>query len=119
MFDAFCPHTNDFAKFCLGTLFLKLPLCIYLQKSSVHWRCSDPFVWSTKPKLTKIRCGSEIYPWLYRTLHTVSLFFIIVNDLLFVRPAEPERPEGGRELCQRGDQPSIRRALTQGANQGE
>jgi hypothetical protein len=49
----------------------------------------------------------------------VSLFFIVVNDSLFVRPAEPERPEGGRELCQRGDQPSIRGALSQGANQGE
>jgi hypothetical protein len=66
--------------------------------------------------------GSEIYPWLYYNFfYTVSLFFffIQVNYSLFVRPAEPERPEGGRELCQRGDQPSIRGALTQGANQGE
>ncbi len=122
MFDAFCPHTIDFCQIFLtpGDTF-KHPLYIYLHKSSVHWRCSDPFFWSCQPNLSKFRSRFRNLPMALLEYFTVSLsfFFILVNCTHFVRLAEPERPEGGRELCQRGDQPSIRGALTQGANQGE
>jgi hypothetical protein len=61
MFDAFCPHTNVFFQ-RLGTLLSFLCIFISIKVQFIAWRCSDPFVWSSKSKLTKVWCSSEMYP---------------------------------------------------------
>ena len=49
---------------------------------------------------------------------SLSFFIFPYVNTLYCRFVEPERPEGGRQLHQRAEEPPLRRALAQAPNSG-